>query len=71
MTKLERQIHDMLTMQELTGWQWKPFIDLLSPHYRFGNDSLKLFIINKIESMQIEPGVIFPTNYKQLLEGKV
>ncbi|OCJ22627.1 hypothetical protein [Serratia sp. 14-2641] len=69
MEKLNKELYSILRGQELTGWDSKPILDAMSPYYKNGNEEVKALIIKKVESLKVEPGVEFPTNYEQILKS--
>jgi hypothetical protein len=69
MEKLNKELYSILRGQELTGWNSKPLLDAMSPYYKNGNEEVKVLIIKKVESLKVEPGVEFPTNYEQILNS--
>ncbi|WP_447876923.1 hypothetical protein [Serratia fonticola] len=69
MEKLNKEIYSILSGQELTGWDSVPILDAMSPYYKNGNDEVRAQIIKKVESLKVEPGVEFPTNYEQILKA--
>ncbi|MDK1709047.1 hypothetical protein QOM18_12080 [Serratia marcescens] len=69
MEKLNKEIYLILAEQELTGWDGKPILDVMQPYYKNGNEETKVLIIKKVEALKVEPGINFPTNYEQILNG--
>ncbi len=69
MEKLNKELYSILCGQELTGWDSKPILEAMSPYYKNGNEEVKALIINKVESLKVEPGVEFPTDYEQILKS--
>lgn len=69
MEKLNKELYSILRGQELTGWDSKPILDVMSPYYKNGNEEVKALIIKKVESLKVEPGVEFPTDYEQILKS--